>query len=145
MFANDRTLIIHEDFGGDISAYVADIIYQKMSNVNKVVIDGTCASACILWMHNDFDMDVCVTKNAKIGWHIPYWMSKDGNIIVDEDVAMINQSISDQILSGMPSEMRDFWMSKTLPSASKGDPAGQLVWIMGDDAIKMIGACDVQD
>lgn len=141
-FASDRTLIINEDPGGIIDDYIMEIVFAVNHGVRKVIIDGTCVSACMLWIHSDFGLKSCATKNAKLGWHVPYYMKPDGTILVDNEAAAEMKAVSDAVINGFPELLKKHWQSIKIPSASAGDKPSDMVWVKGDDAVKMIGACD---
>ena len=140
--AQERELIIKSDPGGAVDEYVLDIIRSKDAGVNKVVIDGMCASACVLWLHSDFGLDVCATENARLGWHIPFYMYPDGSIIVSKEADTEMREFSDIVISGMPEELKQRWQTTPIPSPSNGDSSEDMNWVVGDEAVKMIGACD---
>lgn len=64
----DNTLIIKDDKGGGIAAYM--IRYTKMRvEKTKLAIDGECDSSCTLFFGYLPQQSICVTENAKLGFH----------------------------------------------------------------------------
>lgn len=64
----NNTVIIRKDLGGSLSEYM--IKYKGMQNrATKIAIDGECDSACTLFLGFVPLQAICVTANAKLGFH----------------------------------------------------------------------------
>ncbi len=66
-FAEDRTIYVRHDPGGDLGLYQVKAQVVRELNL-KVVIDGVCASACTMLIGVP-STQVCVTKRAKLRFH----------------------------------------------------------------------------
>ena len=66
-FADDRTIYISHDPGGDLGLYQVKAQVARELNL-KVVIDGVCASACTLLIGLP-SSQVCVTARARLHFH----------------------------------------------------------------------------
>jgi hypothetical protein len=73
--------VIHEDLGGPIDAY-QDILKHTLETHEPVAIDGECTSACTIIALGLPREQVCVTPNAKLGFHNAYIAheDEDGNV-----------------------------------------------------------------
>lgn len=61
-------VVINDDGGGLIDEYV--LRYQIIrASQDRILIDGMCASACTLFLGTIDPSRVCVTDNAKLGFH----------------------------------------------------------------------------
>jgi len=138
---NGNTATIYYDGGGNIAEYEQQIKTAKKNGVTNVVIDGICPSACILWMHESYDLNVCAKENAAVGFHIPYSIAPNGKVIVSEEEYSIGLMIAREMVIGLPEKLRDHWFGIKLPAPSKGDPVSMMDWVIGDDAVDMIGDC----
>ena len=66
--ASAATLRIHDDPGGRIDRYLQR--FAKMRHAgNRVVVDGTCNSACTLLLGTIPRERICVTERASLGFH----------------------------------------------------------------------------
>ena len=65
--ADDRTIYISHDPGGDLGLYQVKAQVAREMNL-KVVIDGVCASACTLLIGLP-SSQVCVTDRARLHFH----------------------------------------------------------------------------
>lgn len=139
---NDTKVIVF-DLGGQISNYVTDIMIAKIQGVKKVKIGGFCASACILWLHKDFEMDVCALPSAAIGFHIPFTLDEDQNVLVSDEQYLQGMEMAYHMIDGLPDKLRQHWMyDVVLPAPSNGDPTWMMDWVVGKEAVEMVGACD---
>ena len=65
---------ISDDVGGRIGAYVEQYSQVKQ-NGERVVIDGTCLSACTLVLGIVPRDRICVTRRAMLGFHAAWTVS----------------------------------------------------------------------
>ncbi len=65
--ADDRTIYVRYDPGGDLGLYQVKAQVAKELKLN-VVIDGVCASACTLLI-NLPNSQLCVTERARLHFH----------------------------------------------------------------------------
>jgi hypothetical protein len=65
--AENRNIVIQRDLGGDVGLYEIKVeVFRKLGY--KVIIDGTCASACTLFTTLP-PGQVCATKRAALKFH----------------------------------------------------------------------------
>lgn len=66
-YANDRTIHITHDSGGDLVLYEIKVQVARELKL-KVIIDGVCASACTLFAGLP-PSQICVTRRAQFHFH----------------------------------------------------------------------------
>ena len=75
--AFQQTVVIKNDRGGLIGNFTAK--YKRWDAANKkVVIDGYCASSCTIFIGTIKPQNVCLTKNAILGFHGAWGLSWGG-------------------------------------------------------------------
>ncbi len=63
----DRQVVVRRDLGGDVGLYEVKVeVYRKLGF--RIVIDGTCASACTLYTTLP-PGQVCATDRARLKFH----------------------------------------------------------------------------
>lgn len=77
------TVRITDDDGGQIGTYWARYMALRASG-EQVVIDGKCASACTMVLGLIPHDRICVTANAKLGFHAAYRRGVLGFEIVND-------------------------------------------------------------
>jgi hypothetical protein len=128
--------VIENDLGGRMGDYYEA---RNLMYGNKVVIDGACMSACVMFLRNDFGLDVCMTPRAVLGFHKPYLLDKRthtpvvSKAIAEETHAAWLQEIYDQ----MPRDIRDILKDRHIPSASTGEEPNQFYTLT---AVNLMGA-----
>jgi hypothetical protein len=70
-------LYIHYDGGGQIGSYLSKYSAVRMSG-QRVVIDGTCASACTMLLSAVPRNRICVTRNAVLAFHSAWNLTLTG-------------------------------------------------------------------
>jgi hypothetical protein len=66
--ASAATLRIHDDPGGRIDRYLQRFAKMRQSG-HRIVVDGTCNSACTLLLGTIPRERICVTERASLGFH----------------------------------------------------------------------------
>lgn len=135
-----RFRYIKDDFGGRLVDYIRKAEDFKKKGI-QLRISGVCASACVVLLHEDFDLDVCAEKNAKIAFHMPYTLRPMGH--PDRNPAHVAQmeDVAEYIVSGLPPALQEAFAVDTLPSVYKGDDPDEMVWVSKEKAQAAIGAC----
>lgn len=133
--------IIRYDNGGRVNDYI-DKADKLRAKGLRVVIDGTCASACVIYLHQSLGLDYCATERAKVGFHVPVARRPMGHISrLPSEVAEAYRA-GRQIVAGLPPILREEFALDRIPDANKGDDPDDLKWVSGKDAQRAIGACN---
>ncbi len=125
-------MVISNDHGGRIGDYIAK--YTHLSYLGeKVVIDGTCASACTIVLAAVSHDNICVTHRARLGFHqaFDYGQAKSG-----AHTRVANLKASSILLALYPAYVQD-WIKKRggLPPPSK------MIWLEGRSLTHMYRVC----
>ena len=72
------TIRIQDDRGGRIDKYLQRFAKLRDSG-ERIVIDGTCNSACTLLVGTIPRGRICVTERASLGFHAAWVFDEDGN------------------------------------------------------------------
>lgn len=137
-----NTMIIRQDNGGVVAQYKAKIFNFKQSGGTHVVIDGECYSACVLWLHRDFGLNVCATPNAKIGFHMPYSVNQMTRQIDRSLNSALHSEIEGRyIINGMPKPLKNYWNTNYMPSVYKGNAPSDMSIVSGYQAVDLVGDC----
>src|SRR3984893_9836972 len=72
------TIRIHDDPGGRIDRYLQR--FAKLRHTReRIIVDGTCNSACTLLLGTIPRNRICVTERASLGFHAAWVFDGDGN------------------------------------------------------------------
>lgn len=97
MASASRVVTITGDRGGSISEYIAKYKHWARDDTH-VRIDGDCFSACTLFSGPLKRENVCVTKNAVLGYHGAFIISLFGTKVESDDgTAMMTKEYSADI------------------------------------------------
>lgn len=99
-----------------------------------------CASACTLLLQAPH----CVTSNARIGFHSPFLaMRTPFGLVVsrDEGDKEFSAERLAEMISLMPVAYKEFLGRSKIPSVYDGADKGDLLWVEGNEAIKIFGKC----
>ena len=137
------TMTITHDNGGSIYEYrkrISEFIKQGGTNVR---IDGRCVSACLYWIHSDFNLRTCATPRAVLGFHKPYSIWEDTREVAWTAGTLMRSEwdMHDQ-LRGFPPYLKQKWGNAThIPSVYDGDSKNDFLYVRGREAQRAIGAC----
>lgn len=70
----NKTYIIYHDEGGD-TKYFRNMAKVLSHHNIKVIIDGSCNSACTLLLQTQYNLNICATSNATLHFHMPFFLS----------------------------------------------------------------------
>jgi hypothetical protein len=74
------TMRIADDTGGQISRYLKTFAIMR-STGERVVVDGSCLSACTLVLGLIPHDQICATRRARFGFHVAWMQNMDGNLV----------------------------------------------------------------
>lgn len=131
--------VVYSDYGGDMEEYM-ELAASLKEDGARVVINGVCASACLVLLHSDYGLEVCATQRAMLGYHIPWFSDVAGNILPDPTNERLN--IAKALLAGMPPAIQKGFFRKPLPDVYKGAQKKDLLWVKGNYVARTLGACD---
>ena len=72
------TIRIHDDPGGRIDRYLQRFSKLRHSG-ERIIVDGTCNSACTLLLGTIPRSRICVTERASLGFHAAWVFDGHGN------------------------------------------------------------------
>lgn len=117
---------IAEDRGGQIGPYLQQFAMVRDSG-SKVVIDGTCLSACTLVLGTVPKDRICVTSRANLGFHAAWDMAPGGRSVYSEEGTRLLWEI-------YPSNIRS-WIKR------KGGLTPRMIYLRGKELASMYATC----
>lgn len=120
------TVRITDDDGGKIGTYYARYMALRASG-EQVVIDGKCASACTMVLGLVPPERICVTANAKLGFHAAYRRGFLG-------FEVINDPATRTLWSLYPAPVQD-WISR------HGGLGLAMIYLSGPELFAMYRQC----
>jgi hypothetical protein len=121
---------ISDDVGGRIGAYVEQYSQVKQ-NGERVVIDGTCLSACTLVLGIVPRDRICVTRRAMLGFHAAWMPGPEGK--------PIPSSAGTQALWELYPQHVKRWIS------ARGGLSPKMMFLRGKELSAMYPECRVTD
>src|SRR5262249_19620882 len=119
-------VIIKDDHGGNIGAYWSR--YSALRDMGeKVIIDGTCSSACTLVLGIVPTDRICVTRNAQLGFHAAWRPGFLG-------IKVINEPGTRTLLSFYPLPIRN-WIARN------GGLGSETMYLSGTELLAMYKEC----
>jgi hypothetical protein len=119
-------VIIKDDHGGNIGAYWSR--YTALRDIGaKVVIDGTCSSACTLVVGIVPYDRICVTRHAQLGFHAAWRPGFLG-------IKVINEPGTSTLLSFYPTPIRN-WIARN------GGLGFDMMYLSGTELLAMYKEC----
>jgi hypothetical protein len=120
------TMRISDDVGGRIGAYV-DQFTQVRASGERVIIDGTCLSACTLVLGIVPRNRICVTRRAMLGFHAAWMPGNNGKPVRSE--------VGTQALWDLyPQHVRK-WIS------ARGGLSSKMMFLRGSELFAMYPEC----
>jgi len=119
-------VIIKDDHGGNIGVYWSR--YSALRDMGeKVVIDGTCSSACTLVLGIVPTDRICVTRNAQLGFHAAWRPGFLG-------IKVINEPGTRTLLSVYPTPIRN-WIARN------GGLGSETMYLFGPELLAIYKEC----
>jgi hypothetical protein len=120
------TFRIYDDPGGQIGEYLAKYRALRASG-ERIVIDGTCASACTMILGIVPHNRICITPNAVLEFHAAWDVTPTGRKVVSRAGNAI-------LLSNYPRDVRN-WISE------HGGLTTQMLDLGGPELAAMFSSC----
>lgn len=117
---------IAEDRGGQIGPYLQQFAMVRDSG-SRVVIDGTCLSACTLVLGTVPKDRICVTSRANLGFHAAWNMAPGGGAVYSEEGTRLLWEI-------YPTQVRN-WIRR------KGGLTPRMIYLRGKELSSMYATC----
>lgn len=117
---------IAEDRGGQIGPYLQQFAMVRDSG-SRVVIDGTCLSACTLVLGTVPKDRICVTSRANLGFHAAWNMAPGGRSVYSEEGTKLLWEV-------YPTQIRS-WIR------SKGGLTKNMIFLRGKELASMYAIC----
>ena len=124
--ASDAAMRIAQDPGGRIETYVGK--YQGVrSSGERVIIDGSCVSACTIVLGTVPHDRICVTSRARLGFHAAWDPDSRGRKIT-------NLQATQTLYSMYPFEVRR-WIDQ------RGGLTPRMIYLSGRELAGMFRPC----
>lgn len=120
------TVLIHDDNGGRMTDYASRFLLVRQSG-ERVVIDGTCLSACTMVLGLVPRNRICVTSNAVLGFHAA-WQPDGGGGRVTSPPA------TQALMETYPSPIRA-WISR------QGGLTPRMMFLQGRELTAIVAPC----
>ena len=117
---------IADDRGGQIGPYLQQFAMIRESG-SRVVIDGTCLSACTLVLGTVPKDRICVTSRANLGFHAAWDMAPGGRAVYSEEGTRLLWEV-------YPTQVRN-WIRR------KGGLTPRMIYLRGKELTSMYAAC----
>jgi len=117
---------IADDRGGQIGPYLQQFAMVRDSG-SRVVIDGTCLSACTLVLGTVPKDRICVTSRANLGFHAAWDLAPGGRAVYSEEGTRLLWEI-------YPTQVRS-WIRR------KGGLTPRMIFLRGKELSSMYAAC----
>jgi hypothetical protein len=117
---------IRNDPGGLISNHMNGFAQIRDSG-QRVVIDGTCFSACTLVLGMIPHERLCVTRRARLGFHAAWAYAPDGRVVP-------SQSGTASLMQIYPPQVRS-WIAR------RGGLTSKMIFLSGRELTSMYRAC----
>lgn len=124
----NATVFIQSDSGGRIDDYLSHYRSVRASN-ERVVIDGTCLSACTLVLGMLPRGRVCVTDRATLGFHAAWEPDQNGRPVNSPKWTQV-------VLSNLPGSIRH-WISR------HGGLRPEMLYLRGRELAQLVSLCEV--
>jgi hypothetical protein len=119
------TVKISDDHGGQIGKYLAKYKALRASG-ERVIIDGTCASACTMILGIIPRNRICVTSRAVLEFHAAWNPTSEGN--------QISSAGNRYLWANYPSDVRN-WISR------HGGLGEDIIYLRGAELAAMYPSC----
>ena len=125
MASASATVRIQDDDGGQIGQYLAKYKALRVSG-ERVVIDGTCASACTMLLGTIPRNRICVTPRATLAFHAAWNPTPEGT--------EVSYAGNRYLWSNYPTDVRK-WISR------HGGLRSQIIYLRGPELFAMYPIC----
>jgi hypothetical protein len=119
------TVRISDDHGGQIGKYLTKFKALRASG-ERVIIDGTCASACTMILGVIPRNRICVTPRAVLEFHSAWMPGSDGN--------QVSSAGNRYLWANYPSDVRK-WINQ------HGGLGLQIIYLRGAELAAMYASC----
>jgi hypothetical protein len=120
------TMRITDDPGGQIGPYLENLAAVRNSG-ERVVIDGSCLSACTMILGMIPRSHICVTARAKLGFHAAWRPDESGRPVTSRDGTQL-------LMSVYPQEVRR-WIAR------RGGLSPRMMYLSGRELASMYPVC----
>jgi hypothetical protein len=117
---------IGDDRGGQIGPYLQQFAMVRDSG-SRVIIDGTCLSACTLVLGTVPRERICVTSRANLGFHAAWNLAPGGRAVYSEEGTRLLWEI-------YPTQIRS-WLNR------KGGLKREMIYLRGKELASMYETC----
>jgi len=122
----EATIWIHSDSGGRIEDYLSRYRNARATN-ERVVIDGTCLSACTLVLGIVPRNRICATANATLGFHSAWERDDHGHAVISPRWTRV-------VLANLPGSIRH-WIARN------GGLRPEMLLLRGHELAQLVPAC----
>jgi hypothetical protein len=122
----DAAVRISEDPGGRIGTYL-DAFAALRASGERVIIDGSCLSACTMVLGMIPRERICVTSKARLGFHAAWMPGEHGRPVVHRTATKL-------LMDTYPPGIRK-WISK------RGGLKKRMIFLRGRELARMYPRC----
>jgi hypothetical protein len=120
------TIRIHDDPGGRIDRYLQKFAKLRHSG-ERIIVDGTCNSACTLLLGTIPRGRICVTERASLGFHAAWVFDGQGRQVESPGWTSV-------LWRNYPQSIRD-WINRN------GGLTPRMIFLRGNELIAMYPLC----
>ena len=142
--ASTGVYVINADNGGAVYDYYNQAEVMAEYDV-RVVIAGTCASACTLYLSPVFGLNVCMYPQARLQFHRPFLVHKRTDEILYTSAARRIAKIEGEwMFNMMPDKIKKLAPYKRWPGVYSGDSPNDMYTLYGKQLIEegVVHACE---
>jgi hypothetical protein len=133
--------LIDNDQGGYMGSYERT---AGLMAGTKVIIDGSCMSACTMFLRTDYQLDLCITSKAMFGFHMPYSFEPGTRTpVVNASAAKrMYETWVAEFYDRMPAGVQKALEGKHIPAAATGEDPGLFQTVLAASLIGEIPLCE---
>ena len=128
--------IIRNDNGGEVGRYVR-LAKKFEEKETKVIFGGICASACTVLLMPTFNLNSCMKRNAKFGFHQPFWKGK-----MTPELKAEVELATKLVWQGYPPVVKAYLTKNGWPSYHNGDSPNKMTWMTAKQLEGVLPYCD---
>lgn len=134
-------LIVRDDGGGAVDQFKSALRYAQKEHL-KIRLEGYCASACTLLFSTDFDLDVCITPDVRLGIHSPYWSNGIGVSYRLIHTIGAEKLWREEFYSKYPQRIQTMIdIRGGAPSVNRGAATSDLLWLSYPELKSILKTC----
>lgn len=142
--ASTGVYVINADNGGAVYDYYNQAAVMAEHDV-RIIIAGSCASACTLYLSPVFGLNVCMYPEARLQFHRPFLVhTRTAKILYTGTARSIAKIEGEWMFNMMPDKIKKLAPYKRWPGVYSGDSPDDLYTLYGKQLIAegVVNACE---